>query len=1702
MPSLQAAHRGYDYQDLLCATRLVDSLLGAISDVWVDKKLVPADRFDDLTVVTADRRRQRTQFKHSDNDDRPLTVETFTNDKRELRLDRLVAAAVADRDGPGAGAAVSEFRVVLRDSEPNDQALLDVLVVADPDPGPFVAGMSTKRMRFDVDRLWPKSPPLTKAGKPVRSRFSFLGSTGTKGVDRADLAWLCERLIIELEAPRSSGSMTEPGVAEQILLARVSSEIGAGVYPNAGRSAEDVADAFVTLARQAREGRVVPSADLMLQRGQLRQDFGAVSRVDPVDHAVEVARPTTVADVQRAAGQAAVQGVPLLLTGPPGQGKSWTCAQLAAKLAADGWLVAEHYCYLNDTRDEREERVNGDVVFGSLLNQLADADPTLVSDLRPRYAADDLALVEAVTRATTKQPGQRVALIVDGLDHVARVLPSAPGTDPSAALAAALAAVELPTGSVLIVLSQPGDHLAPLEGIGAQAMPIPGLDDKELRTLALRLGLLASANVSSPVVDEEMAVSFLSALTDRSQRNALYATYLCREVLRQPTSEADPASVLGDLPQFDGTLENYYSHLMARLGPSTDVAEFVGLLEFPVTRAELCELRPEMDHRLDEALATLAPVLVSRAMQGGLRVYHESFARYLRRRMDGSPVALAANLSVIVKWLADRGFYQDERAFRYLLPMLAMAGRDTEVLEMVGIDFAAKAVAAGHPASAISANLTVSCTSAAKLNDLPALIRCVELTRAAESFEYERLDSSLTDYVDVPLALLGPQVFASRLLFDGMPSLPARAGLQVCAAVDEAGAVPPWPEYVTAFSKWVATDNTSYGPASDRAIELAWVRGQLRQVPAETDNQTQAGRIADFLNDGDLPVDDTVPIAVDVLGLQLTAEIIELLNAPTHAALTLAELITPSDSAERKKRAKLIEAAVSDYQPGSVHRLLALGCSAKKLDSSTVTALRANVIAGTRAVTSSQSQPLQDQVLTWLDLCAIAARRNAAILTTVESLLEGEGWYRCWLRFALALMRAEIADHQNRSSLALAALGQLTGDLARFNGAPHAFNLYPIRAQIEDTIRRAVALLDDEHWSAALAILKQVSDGLGGSMQGEDVGPIPPRFLLSLAVDATTNSERRHATSELLDEVLAEGGSERYYSTSAEYRLVAARFALTSGDTERAQELWDDACRLMTAYGFRKDTTIYEVLDPVSTLALADPIRGRARLARLQPMCKRVLVHTDGRGTRAAWGQWWRALAQADPAALARLVVPALLQDCGHVHDLYNDALQDLWRAWHRKADPVIAGLLRLALPTPLEESDPVLVERLSAPTASSDADLADLLITLILARADERPHPSSTADSGLSSETTTVVIQELNSAATLANAPRIGIEATSAEPSDTASTSDDLDTADAPPTATPVDNFPSGLVGIARATRTWRSRSYESTDAEWSAQRYAEIIGTRLVEVAQADKQPDAVRALHTLAAAVGTFDRSGLLAILGQELENRQQPRLAAVALTLAWTHTRGQGGYMSFGGQTGIEMLHRATELNPDEALGTVTSEVTRVVAGTFPGSSGVTQAVIFALAEGALTTGEPPTDAAFATWDEACSVIETRTPRMSASDDPNDLYTAASDDDPTPEVDSILAEALIGMLAHPGQEDRRRTLIALTILLRHQPAVAAAALASSLNSLTDPAVLSWLLATIADAGDPAVPLVADACGQTLQALAQGPHLRGCCSIEQGR
>lgn len=318
----------------------------------------------------------------------------------------------------------------------------------------------------------------------------------------------------------------------------------------------------------------------------------------------------------------------------------------------------------------------------------------------------------------------------------------------------------------------------------------------------------------------------------------------------------------------------------------------------------------------------------------------------------------------------------------------------------------------------------------------------------------------------------------------------------------------------------------------------------------------------------------------------------------------------------------------------------------------------------------------------WMDKVASAVRADPVGLDAAEALVEGPGWYRCWLRFWITLARAQNAPVADRDAAVEEALAQLTGDLNPFAGDPRACDLHPIHGTVQASVYRAVAAISDaDAWERAVGVVRRVSDAVATTMFGEVGGPLPSDWLMRLTIRTAPASKL--ATVRALARARTEQSAARYYSDIAEARLFAARAELAAGERDEAKVLWTQACRLLVAYGWHKDSTVYELLNPFPALTGADPRRARLRLPAVQAVCERVWQHTDGRGTRGAPGRWWELLAAADPIALAGLVAPTVHARCNEPDDHLHDALAELWRAWSGSADPFVAATLRLTISPP-----------------------------------------------------------------------------------------------------------------------------------------------------------------------------------------------------------------------------------------------------------------------------------------------------------------------------------------------------------------------------------------------------------------------------------
>ncbi|MCH6165155.1 AAA family ATPase [Pseudonocardia alaniniphila] len=1652
----------------------------------VDTKLFKGDLFDDLTSTWRSGSRERLQIKHTA-DERELTLDSFTADRRGLRLDKVLISINEDlRDHTD-----TSYRLVLRDMPPNQADLATVLVPVDPgrDPGPVLQGLSSSRMRFDAARL--------RATAPWRSSLAEIEDDALR---RA-----CEVLVVDVGTPACSLDIRSPGPAEQALLRRVADELGAGRPPNRHRAPEDVALALIEAAKAARSLSGTVTASKLLPRLDLAVDFGAAFEGHPVDRSVEITRPAVLDRVATTVAASAERGAVVVLSGGPGIGKSWLCEQLADRLRRD-WIVARHHCWLGTADSQRDRRVLTEVVIGSLLRQLETAAPEAIAGLRPRFAATAENLQLAVAEVRRVRQDLPIVLIVDGLDHVARVLGRTEGAafgrpvDAASVLVNELAALKLPPGVALLLGSQPGDHLQALQTAAVET--VPPMSHPEVRDLAERVGVFAAFPGTADRAEAKRVDEAVSLIHERSRGNALYATYLCRqavgcspaldgETAQVPT--ADPLDRVRDVPASAEDLDAYYTYLLRGLTAEQRFA--VGLLavcDFAVSADELREIFPVAAPTLPAALSTVAPIVTQQPGIGGLKIHHESFSRFVRRDI-GDGLWLTTVRDAAAAWLVQRGFFTDARAFRHLPELLIALDRHDDLATLIGPDFLSQAIAGLQPPTAISHVLNLAARRHAAHRDWPGLVRLAQLRSAADTYEAEGIPNTIVDYADVLVALLGADAVAASLLYDGLPTVPARWGLQLCAAVDVAGAAAPWDTYLTAWEEARGRDNVEYGLDQDHDLYLAVQRGRLR-LPnrraneQETDKvnesttEEMARRLADHLTrDSMPPLPRLLDVLVDGLGAAPLLDGARLVGPPTRRAEVLLHLADLSAAGRHDLPSPHTLAAEAWKASPTTDplRMLRYGVPASDvadtvLGSDIDTTLRET----TAEVLRESGVDRPDVVRRWLAQITLAREVDPYSPMRLLPELEGAGFYRAWLRFVVTTvgLRRDVeagAILPDAASTAVrVALDRLAEAAQPFTGRPRASDLWPIHGQVHQVLQEAVALLAEADLEPALASLAAISDGTTttSNLGTPPAGPLITTDLLALLsrTMGRTCAPVLHRLTDQLRHTEVQRGTP--YPQLAAFELEMARISVTAGDRGEALRCWQRAARYMACYGSHKDATIYELLDPLPNLAAVNPSEARARLARIRRLTYLVRQHTDGRGTSQTPVDWWRHLADLDPLAAADLAASVLLAEAG-LEDARADAAHNqLLRNQAAEADPIILAALRVtAGPGGRSlDGDIALLDRLAKLSGDDPARSVGVLPVLanaISATYDDQPLMYASNAEGPEPD------RALRDAA-----HRLGGDGAPPRPSKPGAEHASRWNSRSQPTLAQVlhanqrPELPDGAAGVVPAIRDHASKPYNDDPASprWAADALTNAIGWRLLQVATEDGADAATGLLHRVVEEFNGLSDTAVLADLATGIDLRRDDapqtliRLASAAYTLAFTKIRG-GGWLTFAGRDRPDLWQSAVALDADIATRILADQVATTIGGRQYGTRGVTEALVAAFAAQSPHPADSHLHSAFSCWDIAFEVIEQRLPGSTPYDN-TETYEPTIASPSRSSTDIGLTRLALATLAMPARDDRRRALVAATALLAARPTEAQAAISHVLTADLGAGPLTWLLTVV--------------------------------------
>lgn len=272
--SLNSAHEGYDYQDLLTSYFILKEILeGNFESVFsVDKKNtsdgVP-DRFDDL-VITNGMKIQRKQIKYSnDSTNKTLVKDNLASDSSYgLAIHKLFES------WNDLSTSETEFRLCLAWNEPTNHNIKHVLTLQDNNSS--FDNYATKVFKINLDNLWETDP------ENFNRWNNFSKYVKEKLVDRDLFQTFCDELVIELELPKASLDFTNPSDLEKILIEQAD-RLGIGQYPNDDINIIDFLIKLTKLIGDYRSKSKEVSVEEILSDLRLRTNYGAIEQRFKID---------------------------------------------------------------------------------------------------------------------------------------------------------------------------------------------------------------------------------------------------------------------------------------------------------------------------------------------------------------------------------------------------------------------------------------------------------------------------------------------------------------------------------------------------------------------------------------------------------------------------------------------------------------------------------------------------------------------------------------------------------------------------------------------------------------------------------------------------------------------------------------------------------------------------------------------------------------------------------------------------------------------------------------------------------------------------------------------------------------------------------------------------------------------------------------------------------------------------------------------------------------------------------------------------------------------------------------------------------------------------------------------------------------------------------------------------------------------------
>lgn len=1192
---MHGLHQGYSYQDLLTAFLISENLHKKDLKIGVEVRENDTDFFDDIVLV-ADGKKTKFQVKHS-SVDTPLTSNDFTKKTSNLNLSELAKSYISADD--------TNYIVAT-----NRDLTVDSFFQTHTKQKAIFLGNKT----FSIKQVHRTKPFLNK-------------------------------FFIESSLPKASFDLSKPGSLEKELEESLRLKVGIGYYPNHQISVRDIAGRLILFANSLRTAKkpklvdrneVLKYINLNIEYGHIAQDFPFISS----EHRLYRNRVVETVKGLIATNKFAV------LQGLPGSGKSHIFDDLSKNLKTDGVLVAKHFCYLEPTDKQAQERIVVDAMYGNLIHQLGKLEPKIAEEMRPYFAATKTNLEKLVAKIAESK--KKVVLMVDGLDHLNRVVAQNKlSPDLIENFIEVLLEMELPEGCTLFIASQPSVELQRIiQEKNAGSYTLEAWDQTLVEEFVKK------HNDKLPTERKlDLQEDTIRQLTEKTEGNPLYLTYALKEII-SVSERVDFAEYIQKLPKLNSNLNNYYQYLTKDITEiDLSIVRTLALLDFSVSRSELGEMfTPALKKAIDSTLKKINPLLKPGIVHSGLRIYHESFRRFIIEKKSQG-LKDKDLYSHIINWLETKGFFESQRAYRYLIPYLIRSKEKDKTYSLLGDDFVAQGLFYFHPVESITSNLNKIADYSARKQDWQIYCKAVELRRALYTYSNERMDSVDEVYNEAVLSVHGPDLFCDRLLFDGKRVFSKTYGILLCKIAEHAGGNPPWDFYD------VQGESMSTGDASSiyrfQEVETAHYLNSIRKSSVSEALKMMQKMVArnKFADTEKRQIDMLLAEFDYVFGVAKnhTSLLALKLSKNKKRILQLSVAGYLHRNGNKKDASKLADEVLKHTKDLS-QILMGLMCGGKK----SLVTISSDILKLTQSVLGFQKiyddeKPL---IKEWYTALAVIARTEPEKLREAKKLVKTiDGWYRAWVLYLieLSLLEASSASTAKKAELLQGAIKNLEKYHHPFKGTPRAMDLYSITDISTDSFRRTLVFAKDfPNYSEILDSISNISWRSTSYLQGSSGGPLSGETFNSLLKEIIPllSEERKKEIKKLLEEnTKGNVGTSVYYDSSAfEYLKLATVYSLRK-KTPKSKEYLMDGCTRLVAYGHRKDVTLFEIVEPLQFIGAKNLTFAINAFKKTFPLVEAVWRCTDGSETKWSLMIWLNTLTDTNQKIAVQTITEMVTMD-------------------------------------------------------------------------------------------------------------------------------------------------------------------------------------------------------------------------------------------------------------------------------------------------------------------------------------------------------------------------------------------------------------------------------------------------------------------------